>query len=48
MNINKENVEQIIKDVIENYYSQGYMADGIFWSIAIRVLKEKLKEQKEG
>lgn len=40
-----ENVEETIDKAIKKYYSSGMIIDGIFWSRAIVLLKEKFERR---
>jgi len=45
--MNKEDIEKIIDKVIESYFEKRMLADALFWKEAIKLLKEKLREEKQ-
>ena len=41
--LNESNVDEAIDKAIEIYFKKGLVIDGLFWSKAIAILRDKLR-----
>ncbi len=43
-NLDESNVDEAIDKAIDQYWKKGMLADAIFWSKAIALLRDKIKD----
>ena len=43
-NLDESNVDEAINKAIDHYFKKGLLIDGLFWSKAIAILRDKIKK----
>lgn len=47
-NLEEANVDEAIDRAIDQYWKKGMLVDAIFWSKAIGILRDRIKNLREG